>query len=85
MEKRPNYLNDFAVDELDGLGGAVGHFRIVGRDDKGRSAFRPKGQQKFEYLFARVGIEVAGRLIRENNRRIVHEGASDRHPLLFAA
>ena len=37
--------------------------------------------QKLHDLFAGVAVQSAGRLIREHNRRMVHQSARDRHPL----
>ncbi len=51
-----------------------------------RRAFAPvEFEKKFEHLLAGLAVEITGRLVGEQNRRLGDEGARESHALLFAA
>src|SRR6266480_4141681 len=64
------------------LGG--GRFRM-GRQDRGRAPFVHLSAQQRQHLARVLRIEVAGRLVGEDQLRLPHQGARDRHPLQLAA
>ena len=60
--------------------------RGVVRHHHQRRAFPPvEFQQQFEHLLAGLAIQIAGRLIGQQNRRLRDERAGQRHALLLAA
>jgi hypothetical protein len=65
--------------------GALGRARIV-RDHHDRLAvIAIERVQQIENLVARLAIEIAGRLVGEDERRIRDDGAGDADTLLLAA
>jgi len=58
--------------------------RAVRRNDQGRLPFRAQSAKQFDDFLAGVRIEIAGRLIRQNQLRFVDERPGDGHTLLFA-
>src|SRR5262249_42716643 len=57
---------------------------IVGNYQQRRTALTRQRQQDRQHLLGSFIIEVAGRLIRQQQRRLVHERASNRDALLLA-
>ena len=62
----------------------VDHLLVVGRDDDGRAGAVDPVDQLHD-PDRRLGVEVAGRLVAEQQRRVVDERARDRDALLLAA
>ena len=62
-------------------GGDVG---LVGDDDDGLALAVEVGEE-VEDLVAGLGVEVAGGLVGQEERRALDQGAGDRHPLALAA
>src|SRR5690242_20443350 len=50
-----------------------------------RFSLRVSGKKKFDNLLSGVFVEIAGRLVGDNDRRIRRKRAGYRDPLLFAA
>ena len=67
----------------DAIGGAGGRL-VVGHEDD-RAAVVGRAAQEPEDRGARLGVEVAGRLVGQHERRVVDQRASDRQALLLAA
>ncbi len=63
---------------------AANELAVVRRDEDGRAARVDLAKEVHDFE-RQIGVEIAGRLIGEDDGRIVHEGARDRDPLLFAA
>ena len=61
------------------------HAGIMRHQDQGYAFFLIQFQKQFHDLFSGFGIQVAGGFIRQNNRRVIDQGAGDRHTLLLAA
>ena len=51
--------------------------------DDGFAGFVQLGQHHHDFI-AGPAVEVPGRLVGEDELRVVHQGAGDRHPLLLA-
>ncbi len=73
---------DHAIDDADRAMGVDGHFRIVRHEDH-RDAFRIESLKHAENLDARLRIEIAGRLVSQDQRRTANERPGDRYPLLL--
>ena len=58
---------------------------LVVRGDDDGDADLMEGGEDFENFARRVDIEVAGRLVGEQDGRAIDDGAGNRQPLLFAA
>ena len=56
----------------------------MGCDDDGGATGVDLPQEVHDFE-GEIGIEIAGRFVRQHERRIVDESARDRNPLLFAA
>ncbi len=65
-----------------GVGRDIG---FVGHDDNGDAALAIERLQRLHDLVRVPGIEIAGRLVRKQQDRIVDQGARDGDPLLLAA
>src|ERR1700681_4950930 len=63
---------------------AVDHRLIVGGDDDGGALGVDAREQRHD-LVRSLGIEVSGRLVAEQDQRVVDERPRDRGPLLLAA
>src|SRR5688500_11496964 len=77
-------FDDLAVGDDDGAGDAVGEVAVVGDHADGLAG----GDESLEELedgFGGARVEVAGRLVGEDERRVVGEGACDGDALLLAA
>src|SRR4051812_6091106 len=71
---------------------AIEHDDLVGVDDGGEAMGDHDGGAAAAHLFQRAldlllgaGVERAGRLVEQQDVRILENGAGDRHPLFFAA
>src|SRR6187200_785505 len=69
-------------DQPVGVGGGDG---IVGDHHHGLAELVDRLAQQGEHVGARLRVEVAGRLVGEDNRGFRDQGAGDRDPLLLAA
>ena len=58
---------------------------LLMRHDKKRVPFPGEFFKQLENFFASARVEVSGRLVREHNRRIVHESARDGDTLVLQA
>ena len=77
--------DDGAVEQLDLAVHALGQREIVGDRHHGLAVLVDQFAQHLEHLLAGVRIERAGRLVGENDRRLVGERARHRHALALAA
>ena len=75
---------DSAVANPDDPEAARGDVGLVGDDHDGL-AVAMEVAEEFEDLVARLAVEVAGGLIGQQQRRLLDQGPSDRHPLPLAA
>ena len=78
-------VEDAAVEEADDPLAAAGEDGVVGGDHDGHAAGGAEFEQEVEDLAAGTGVEVAGRLVREEEDRIADQCAGDRDPLLLTA
>ena len=58
---------------------------VVRGNDQRRLPLRAHGQEQIHDFFAGVGVEIAGRFVRQDYFGIIHHGPGNGHPLLFAA
>src|SRR5262249_49087896 len=77
----PDY---FSVKQANLTLGLLNESGIV-RNHADRCAFLVQFMQQLHYSFAVVRIEIAGRLVRQQNRRMTGQSASDRNALLLTA
>jgi hypothetical protein len=80
-----NVADDPSIDQDDqpvGVGGRVG---VVRDHDDGLAELVGRPAQELEQIGGGLGIQVAGRLVGEDDRRLVDEGPGDRNALLLAA
>ena len=59
--------------------------RVVGDQEEGLAVLSVELAEEREDLGRPLGVQVAGRLVGEDERRAVDERTGDRHPLLLAA
>ena len=78
------FLDDFAVGEDHGAGGPASQIAVVGHHQDGL-ALRHQRLEQAEDRFGGFGVEVAGRLIGREDRRIVGQRAGDGDALLLSA
>ena len=78
-------LLDVAVAHMDGAMPVTGCLGIVGDHENGLSETDVQIAQQSQHGIRVDGIEIAGRFIGQQNSRLVHDGARDRHALLLAA
>ena len=76
---------DLAVGEDDDAVGVGGDLRVVGDDDDGLAELVDRRPQQVEDAVARLRVEVAGRLVGEDDGGPGDQRAGDRDPLLLAA
>src|SRR5438067_6559449 len=62
-----------------------GDLEVVRREDDRHAALGAQVEQELDDLGRGLGVEVAGRLVREQQAGLVQERARDRDPLLLAA
>ena len=58
---------------------------IMGDDDAGLIALLVRYSQQRHDLLSVAAVQIAGRLIRKQDRRMMNQRSSDRHPLLLPA
>src|SRR5688572_3125614 len=75
---------DAAVAQDDGAIDDGGNVALVAHDDDGRSRRRQLGEERKDLLRG-AGIEIAGWLVGDEQRRLVGESAGDGGALLLAA
>src|SRR5215218_5396097 len=78
-------LDQLAVEQLDHAVGDLQHHRIVGRDDRRHALGTNDGPDEEHDPLPCLGVELAGRLVGEEQPRPVGERAGDHDPLLLAA
>ena len=79
----PLIRSNFPIADADDTVGVIGDVTLVS-DQNDRVSFRAKLIEKFHDLDTGLGIEVSGRLVCENDRRMVDERACDRDTLALA-
>src|SRR5262245_42663534 len=62
-----------------------GHVRVVSCDDKREPEFPLQRFDQVEHPLSRVGVEVTGRFVAEEQLRLLGQGPRDRHTLCLAA
>ena len=75
---------DVSVEQVDGAVCVIGMCRGVRHHDD-RSAFPVQRAQQFHHLLAVHRVEVARRLVGEDQRLVTHDRARNRNPLLLSA
>ncbi len=75
---------DLAVADMDHATGVIGDVRLVGNDDNRMSSPMELLKDRHE-LDPRGVVEIAGRLIGQQNARIICQRPGNRDPLLFSA
>ena len=73
-----------SIAETDGPGAAFRHRVIVRHDQNGGAQAIVQIVHKLEDLRASVRVQIAGRFIRQENRRKNTERSGDRHALALA-
>ena len=71
--------------EVENLAPARGGARIVGHHQDGLARLAVQRLEKVEHRIARLAVEVAGRLVAQQEQRIGDDGARDADPLFLAA
>ena len=74
-----------AVLHVDDAVGGASDARVVGDDDHRLPALPVEAPEEGHDLGRSGRVEVAGRLVGQQQRRLVHEGSRERDPLLLAA
>jgi len=64
--------------------GPFGHLLVVGDEDHRLAGFRVKPPDEIQHALRRLGIEVAGRFVRQEHGRPRHQGPCDGDALLLA-
>ncbi len=64
--------------------GPLGNFGIVADQDQGRTAPRVNGREKIENLLGILSVQLASRLVGQEQPRIVGQGPRNGYPLLLA-
>src|SRR5206468_10919631 len=59
--------------------------RVVRDHDNGLAVLAVERLQEVQYFVARFAVEIAGRLVAQQEHRIGHDGPGNAHALLFAA
>src|ERR1035441_6012428 len=76
---------DEAVADGDDAVGNLSHRPFVGDENDRQAAFAIERPDRPQNLLGRLRVEVARRLVGEQDRRVVDQGAGHRHALLLAA
>ena len=63
---------------------AAREFLVVRDEDEGGAGLGIEVEEKFDDAMARLGVEIAGRFVREQDLRAIDEGARDSDALLLA-
>ena len=74
-----------AVLEMEHPGGTLRSDRVVRHHQDGLPLVAVESHQQFENLVARPPVEIPGRLVAHQERRIVHQGAGNADPVLLTA
>src|SRR6187455_2098961 len=82
---RGGVAHDAAVGEADGPPCACGERKVVRHQHDGGAEVPVELEHQLHDGLARGAVEVAGGLVREQDARLVREGARERHALLLAA
>ena len=83
---RPRRLLDQrALVEVQGVGRVFGGLRVVGDHDDGLAVVAVEQLQQAQDFLGRMAVEVAGRLVADQQGRVGDDRARDRHALLLAA
>src|SRR5205814_278706 len=77
--------DDGAIRKADDPRSVLGDLRLVGDEDDCNPSLGIQPLEDLHDLDARPAVEIAGRLIREQDRRIVEQRARDRDALLLSA
>lgn len=77
--------DDLSIPQLNQTRGGGRDFRAVRDEDQSCEPFIRNLSQQVENARGRSGIEITCRLVRDEERRPVHQRARNRGPLLFAA
>src|SRR5438874_13312751 len=82
LGRDPAVLDNASVEQVDG---AIGVLRepLVVRDHANGRAAGVQFLEQIHYRFTVAGVEISGRLVREQNRRLARKRARDRHALLL--
>src|SRR5512139_2427858 len=81
----PLLPDDHAVLEVDPGAGPGRDVGLVGDHDDGQALLLVEGLEDVHDLRARLAVEIAGRLVGQDQGRIVEQGPGDGHALLLAA
>ena len=82
---RARFLHEPALVQVQHVARVIGRFRIVRHHDDGLAVFAIQQRKQVEDLVGGVAVEVAGRFVADQQRRIGDERARDRDALLLAA
>ena len=85
MFARAIVVKDESVAHPDDAAGMGGDGRVVRHQDDGEPVLAVELAEEVENLLSRLRVEVAGRLIGDQEGAAVDERAGDRHALLLAA
>ena len=83
--RRQAVVHHRAVAQTDRARGAGGEFDVVRDHDQRRACLGIEVEDEFDDALARLGVEVAGRLVGEEDRGTVDERPCERNALLLAA
>src|SRR6476661_319339 len=78
-------VDELTLVQVDRVGGVFGRLRIMRDHDDGLAVVAIEHLQQLQDLLGRVPVEVAGRLVADEEGRVGHDRARDRHALLLAA
>jgi hypothetical protein len=78
-------LDDLAVEHADDAVGFAADRDVVGDDQERQAALQVEAAHELDDLLGLLAVEVAGRLVGPDDRRIVDERARDRDTLALAA
>ena len=78
-------VREVAVEDLEHPVGVLDHPQVVRDHDPGLPAGLDLPAQQLDHAAAHRGVEGGGRLVDEDEVRVVHQGPPDRHPLPLAA
>ena len=76
---------DLAVAHIDVAIGKLSRIRVVSDHQHGLAQLLVGLLQQGEHGFRILGVEIAGGLVRQDDRRLVDQGARQRNPLLLTA
>ena len=78
-------LDQHALLEVQQRARALGRARVVGHHQDRLAVLRDEQAQQVQDLVRALAVEVAGRLVAQQERRVGHDRARDRHALLLPA